>query len=441
VFGVLVALMAGAAPAWGFSPVEGVQFSGQIGTLLIACHANSGASETFNCAVLPASETATIIWGDGVTDTGPTAVKDPNDSDCSSTTSSTGTCRYLISGTHIYAEEGSYSPVKFSAPNVNGPPSNNPAHGTTSATVADAALTNPTGATGLAATEGAPASLTLGSFKDASPGGAAGDFSATIDWGDGTTTDGTVTSSAGGFSVSGMHTFAHAGSPSVTVAVHDDGGSSATFAVTVTVADAPLTATPATGLSTAEGTARKLTLANFSDADPGATASLYSATIHWGDGTTGSATVTSIQTGGFSVSATHTYKEEGVKTGSVTIRDAGGASTSAKISIHVSDAALTLHLLAVHGTAGRTIHSRLASFTDADPRGAAGDYKATINWGDGSSPTTGSVSPNGSGGFAVAGSHAYMKAGSYRVKVTVKDTGGATASKSEQVTIARATAR
>lgn len=435
--GVVLAMVLGTAPALGFAATEGVQFSGQIAALMIVCHPNSGG-DTFNCAALSQTETATIDWGDGTTTSG-TASKDGNSDDCFSSTSGTATCRYLIFGTHTYADEGSQS-VTFSAPNVNGPPSNNPARGATTASINDAVLTNSTGATSLTATEGAPASLTLGSFTDQNPGGAPGDFTAMIDWGDGTAvTSGAVSGSAlGGFSVSGVHTFAHAGSPGVTVTIQDKGTSTTSFSTTVTVADAALTDAPATGLTATEGAPRALTLAHFSDADPGATAGNYIATVHWGDGATGSATVASSPRGGFAVSASHAYGEEGVKRGSVTVQDVGGASISAEFSIRVTDAGLALHPRQAHGRAGHRFRGRLAWFTDADPGGAAADYRVAINWGDGTSPTRGSVSPNQSGGFNVTGRHTYVRAGAYSLKITITDAGGASAVKSEQVTIALA---
>ena len=87
------------------------------------------------------------------------------------------------------------------------------AAGTTStATVADAALTG-SAAASVTATEGATATLTNATFTDANPRRPPADFSATIDWGDGTTT--TFDSSAvsynsgtGIYTVAGSHTYA-----------------------------------------------------------------------------------------------------------------------------------------------------------------------------------------------------------------------------------------
>lgn len=154
----------------GFSAVEGTQFSGTIGPISLACVPNppadpdcSGMSPSFHAGI-------TIKWGDGTTvDTSSgTATKISCDTSCS----------YAVSGKHTYAEDGSYS-VSYSVPNVNVPPGNTQAHGTSAATVADAPLTNPAAASGLSATEGAPATLQLGTFADANPGAGVSDFSAT----------------------------------------------------------------------------------------------------------------------------------------------------------------------------------------------------------------------------------------------------------------------
>jgi len=58
----------------------------------------------------------------------------------------------------------------------------------------------------------------------------------------------------------------------------------------------------------------------------------------------------------------------------------------------------------------------------SDPGGAEplADYSADIDWGDGSSPTQGTISgPDANGNYTVQGSHAYATAGSYPITVTI----------------------
>src|SRR5438128_1764613 len=110
-------------------------------------------------------------------------------------------------------------------------------------------------------------------------------FSATIDWGDGTTTPGTVAGSNGSFTVDGGHTYG------------DD-----TITDFLTLDDAhPIFgadhggAMPGIGLAgqldlsavnEGEALASNTTIATFTDNILTDTASAFSATIDWGDGTT-----------------------------------------------------------------------------------------------------------------------------------------------------------
>ena len=72
----------------------------------------------------------------------------------------------------------------------------------------------------------------------------------------------------------------------------------------------------------------------------------------------------------------------------------------------------------------------VARFTDADPNGTAGQFSATIDWGDGQT-SAGVVAANGGGGFDVredpGSSHTYAATGPYAVSVTVTDVDGASA--------------
>jgi hypothetical protein len=68
---------------------------------------------------------------------------------------------------------------------------------------------------------------TVASFTDANTGGSTADFTATIEWGDGSSSTGTVSGSAGSYSVSGSHTYASTGPFEVIVKIVDDGGSTA----------------------------------------------------------------------------------------------------------------------------------------------------------------------------------------------------------------------
>ena len=69
------------------------------------------------------------------------------------------------------------------------------------------------------------------------------------------------------------------------------------------------------------GQSTSLTLAYFAAGDP-ATASDFTATIAWGDGSTTSATVTSAGPGLFAVTGSHSYAAMDIQTATITVTDA-----------------------------------------------------------------------------------------------------------------------
>src|SRR5207237_5379705 len=105
----------------------------------------------------------------------------------------------------------------------------------------------------------------------------------------------------------------------------------------------------------------------------------------------------------------------------VTITDSGGANASVTSTAIVADASLTAtghNVSVVEGASTGSV--ALASFTDANPLASAGDFTATITWGDGSSGS-GAVAANGSGGFDVTGTHTYAHPGSQSISVVINE--------------------
>lgn len=106
---------------------------------------------------------------------------------------------------------------------------------------------------------GAPFTARVASFTDADPNGQASDYSVVIDWGDGTTSAGGVTPNAaqpdsgtitdnnasitpsvnGGWDVVGTHTYASAGSFTITTSIRDIGGASISATSTAAVTGQP----------------------------------------------------------------------------------------------------------------------------------------------------------------------------------------------------------
>jgi hypothetical protein len=183
----------------------------------------------------------------------------------------------------------------------------------------------------VAATEGTAFSGTVATFTDPDTAALASEYGATIDWGDGTSsTVGTISGSAGSFTVSGGHTYAEEGSFTVTVAITDtdNAANTATVTPTATVADAALTSACAMPSLTTQAFSGKT--ATFTDASSTGTLTDFTASINWGDSSSSAGTIT----GGpgttlYTVSGSHTYASTGYFTVTTTITDVGGSTSTA----------------------------------------------------------------------------------------------------------------
>jgi choice-of-anchor C domain-containing protein len=87
-------------------------------------------------------------------------------------------------------------------------------------------------------------------------------------------------------------------------------------------------------------------------------------------------------------------------------------------------------------TTGKAFTVPVATFTDSY-LGLPGNFSASIAWGDGTAPSTGTISKSGST-FTVSGTHTYAAHGTYAPSVTITSIAGATASVSDSVVVADA---
>ena len=150
---------------------------------------------------------------------------------------------FTVSGSHLYAEEGTYTPVVTI--NDDG---GSTAVETGKTTVAGYAPLTAAGTT-LNGTQGAALTGTVATFTDANPKAPVGDFTATIAWGDGTSSVGTVTENAAGvFSVAGTHAYAKDGPYTSVVTINDVGGSTTQATGTIDVVPIPPVITSVVGL-------------------------------------------------------------------------------------------------------------------------------------------------------------------------------------------------
>jgi hypothetical protein len=108
-------------------------------------------------------------------------------------------------------------------------------------------------------------------------------------------------------------------------------GNSTSAALPFTLTDAPLSGLTLNNPGATEGkTAGTFTVATFTDANAFATATDFTATITWGDGTTATASgaagnIVALGNGLFALLGSHPYAEEGSYTLSVQVADVDGA--------------------------------------------------------------------------------------------------------------------
>ena len=312
----------------------------------------------------------------------------------------------------------------------------------------------------------------------------ASSFSAAINWGDGTAiTAGTIVQlpPIGGvvdFQVFGTHTYTTlpVGTFPVSVTVIDQGSSrsftvsgvpvtivanaGATTAVSpiassATVAVAPLFASRGLTFTGIEGVAPTSSplIGTFTDANPAAaiadfTSGTGSVVVNWGDGHISppllAADFSTIGTPNgvtFQINASHTYDEEGDYAVTITVTNVGGAATDISSTAIISDALLNTSAL-IQPTVSTTesavypvpefgapvFTGLVATFADVNPSATISDYTVTIDWGDGTPQSAGTVTQTGALGtpFDVTGSHTYADAGtgSYPITVSIHDVGG-----------------
>jgi hypothetical protein len=288
-------------------------------------------------------------------------------------------------------------------------------------------LTLPTGAN--------TGTIKLATFTD--PGGAEplADYSASIDWGDGHTSAGSIAFLSGVFTVSGSHTYTSAStySPQITIS-HE-----ASTPQVVTDTNRVVVVTPSeihaagTTLTGNEGRLATGSVATFTVSNTSLPASAFSALISWGDGSaTNTGTIVKDSGGHFHVLASHAYPEEVSYAIKVSIKEVGGdsavANSTAKISPSPLDQATGVKISEPLGEAN-LVNVVLGNFRDQsslerDPA----TFTGTINWGDGHTSTATfvykSATFNVGSYWKIEGSHKYTAKKNYTVTITFKDLGG-----------------
>ena len=274
-------------------------------------------------------------------------------------------------------------------------------------------------------------------FTDDDPNATSNSFTASIDWGDTTTSAGTIGQSSGAFVVLGQHTYADEGAFTVTVTIADQppGTGTATTVDTATVNEADALTGPPVTFSAPPGVSFTGVVATFSDTLTSAVPGDFVSTIDWGDATVSAGTVSG-GGGTFQVSGTHTYAGAGTFTVVVTLTDdkPGTATAQVTSTAHVASG-LAVTAVNFSTPEGTLFNGTVATFSDADTSKTPASFTTSINWGDGTT-TAGTVS-GGSGSFTLSGQHTYTDEGAFTVTSTVTENnpGGATASASGTATV------
>jgi PKD repeat protein len=304
-----------------------------------------------------------------------------------------GTAAGTMTPSHVYANHGTYT-ATLSVTDALGRSSQSSTTVTVNDVVPHATLSGPS-----AGTAGTALAFTGGATD--SPVDTAAGFTYAWAFGDGTTS---AQQNPG-------HTYASAGTYTVTLTVTDQGGLTGSAATTLQVAAPTTPAAPAASAGPNESGPEGGTVTFAGSATGGAAPLSYA----WAFGDGGTATG--------SLSPTHLYANHGTYTSTLTVTDALGRSSQSNTTVTVSDPVPQATLGgATAGTAGTAL-AFTGSASDSPVDTAAG---FTYAWAFGDGTTSAQQNP----------SHAFTSAGTYTVTLTVTDQGGLTGSASTIVQVA-----
>src|SRR5271157_3828864 len=206
-------------------------------------------------------------------------------------------------------------------------------------------------------------------------------------FGDGTT----------GTGASPNHTYTATGTYTVSVTATDEDGAMSSAAKRILAIVTALTVSAGSNFSTTEGTS-----VTFAGSASGGAAP-YTYSWNFGDNSTGSGATPS-----------HTYKDNGTYTATLSVTDSSAQSGSSFVVVTVGDVPPTVRLSGPSsGTVGASL-SFTATATDPSPVNQAAGFTYNWNFGDGGT------------GSGASTTHTYVIAGNYTVSVTATDEDGET---------------
>jgi len=266
-------------------------------------------------------------------------------------------------------------------------------------------------------------SQTVATFTEASTFASTANFDAVINWGDGTNADVVVTQGMNGqIRVLGSHDYLNSGTYTGTIGIFNDAGSRLTnFTVNVALPTLMIQSLPIT-----EPADRVFTVpvARFDPPYP-TYLSGYLATIDWGDGTTsiGSVSINSALGPPYSgqVFGTHSYRNPGTYNVTTTIdtldRVALPGVSTAPATVVAS--ILSASVPTIQARVGDLFQGAVAFVTNVTRDQVNAPTAASIDWGDGTPPTGGTIVPLTDASFEVIGSHTYARPGTFSLTVVI----------------------
>ena len=162
--------------------------------------------------------------------------------------------------------------------------------------------------------------MQFASFANAPSGSGPTDFSASINWGDRSTSPGTIAASGAAFTISGQHVYVEGGSYKFTVTLTGKGIRLTRLKGVAAVAYVPLTVN-ANSIGAFAGVTQSFTVGSFNDPAGLNKHSFYVARISWGDGTKSTGSLVVNSSGGYNVVASHRYRRAASRITTVSVTD------------------------------------------------------------------------------------------------------------------------
>ena len=270
--------------------------------------------------------------------------------------------------------------------------------------------------------------------------GSLADYTATVNWGDGTSDTNPALSLVGNvLTIAANHQYADNGAYPITVSLYLDGNLVIAAGNTAAIANASPTSSQPANAAAVVGVDQSFDFGTFADAGftfaAAGTTESFTATVDWGDGSNEPLTPSWTSAGlsaGTLGSRNHAYATHGVKTVTVTVFDDDGGQVSKQFAVTVAPTISVPAINIAEGTA-TTNWSATVNGIPADLTG----YTTTVNWGDGTSDTNPTLSVTNNV-LNISKQHRYADDGSYPITVSLYLNGNLVVAGSSTATVANA---